>query len=496
MSTLKSYFSKNNTIVSKSSVNTGRNPVTELFYGKEPINSCKWTGGSGDTCGGRTGFTLDNIGRFSRFLFDLNLTDLTKKVNIGCINLSGGTGATHTVKMTNTSSFDKNLLNDKLVDGKRRASSFTLLLFRVSGTTDWSEGVGYDYTKEAFMFEPEFDEPNSERPSNWYSATTLAPWTNQGVYDNSISSTYTLVGTQNFDQGDENININMTDEINTRLTATSTNTKFTYGVSFTGTLENLTGLSESYSVGFFTRHTQTFYEPYVETQYDDYIADDRDQFYLNKSNRLFLYTNTNGIPTNTDSLPQVTIYDCDDAVYSSMTATNLTCGVYYVDFSVSPGNYGTPSQFTDQWSSLTIGGNSLDNITNEFTVLDADDYYQIGPEDQVPKDYGYSVDGLKMDEKITAGDTRKVFISVRVPYTVNEHVVVDGIKYRIYVKQGTTEVETHPWANVNRTYNHNYFLLNTEDMIPNEYFVDIKVTSNQEVNIYRRITKFQIVNQI
>ena len=54
----------------------------------------------------RTGFTADNIGRFSRFLFDLNLDDLTNKVNSGCINLSGGTGSTHTLRMTNTSSFD------------------------------------------------------------------------------------------------------------------------------------------------------------------------------------------------------------------------------------------------------------------------------------------------------------------------------------------------------------------------------------------------------
>jgi hypothetical protein len=30
---IKTYFDKNNTIVSNSNVNTGLNPVTELFYG-------------------------------------------------------------------------------------------------------------------------------------------------------------------------------------------------------------------------------------------------------------------------------------------------------------------------------------------------------------------------------------------------------------------------------------------------------------------------------
>ena len=495
MSIFKSYFSKNNTIVAKDSVNTARNPITELFYGKEPKTSCKYTGVSADTCGGRTGYTTDNSGRFSRFIFDLNLDDVISKVNSGCINLSGGTGATHTLKMTNTSLFDKTLLNDKLIDGKRRASSFTLLLFRSSGLT-WDEGVGYDYQEYSGTFAPEYDESYGIRPSNWYSATTLTPWTYQGVYNNTNNATFTVVNSQTFDQGNENISMDITNEINDRLSGGTPNTGITYGIAYTGTLENLTGLTETYNVGFFTRHTQTFYEPYLETRYDDYIGDDRERFYHNKTNRLFLYTNTNGNPTNLDNLPQVTIYDCDEVVYSSMTATNLTCGVYYVEFAVTGSTYGTPSIFTDTWSSMVVNSKTLTNISNEFTLLDADDYYQIGPEDQIPKDYGYSIDGIKMDEKLVAGETRKVFVSVRVPYTVNQSVIVDGIKYRMYVRQGNTEVETIPWENVNRTYNHNYFLLNTEDMIPNEYYIDIKVTSNQEVNIYRDIIKFQVVSRL
>ena len=114
----------------------------------------------------------------------------------------------------------------------------------------------------------------------------------------------------------------------------------------------------------------------------------------------------------------------------------------------------------------------------------------------IPKEYGYSVDGIKQDEKIAKGETRKVFVSVRVPYTVNQTVAIDGIEYRLYVAQGTTEVETQPWSKVNRTFNNNYFIINADDMIPNQYYIDIKVTSNQKVNIYKRITKFQVVNQL
>ena len=174
-------------------------------------------------------------------------------------------------------------------------------------------------------------------------------------------------------------------------------------------------------MGVFHKTHTNFFRTLSRTRYDDYIADDRERFYLDKTNRLFLYTNTQGNPTNLDSLPQVTIYDCDDAVYSSMTATNLTCGVYYVEFAVTGETYGTPSIFTDTWSSLVVNGNSLDNISNEFTLLAADELLSNRvPNHHIPKDYGFSIDGIKLNEKLVAGETRKVFVSVRIPYTVNQ----------------------------------------------------------------------------
>ena len=39
MSIHKSYFTKNNTILSDSPVNTAKNPVTELYYGDSGTNA-------------------------------------------------------------------------------------------------------------------------------------------------------------------------------------------------------------------------------------------------------------------------------------------------------------------------------------------------------------------------------------------------------------------------------------------------------------------------
>ena len=43
---------------------------------------------------------------------------------------------------------------------------------------------------------------------------------------------------------------------------------------------------------------------------------------------------------------------------------------------------------------------------------------------------------------------------------------------------------------------HNYLLIDTGWMIPNEYYLDIKATSNQQVDTYRKAIKFQIINQL
>ena len=60
MSIINSYFSKNNTLISNSFTNTGRNPVMELFYGNVA--------------------TTQYPNNYSRFIFDLDLTLLKQLI--------------------------------------------------------------------------------------------------------------------------------------------------------------------------------------------------------------------------------------------------------------------------------------------------------------------------------------------------------------------------------------------------------------------------------
>lgn len=508
MSLHKSYFSKNNTLLSNSHTNTAKNPVTEIYYGGQNSRyTCVPTNFTGDTCLNEqgktvTGFTRTRVNNsFSRFLFDLNLSDLIEKYEDKTINLAGGclnSAATHTLRMVNTSTFDKELLNTTTSKGNKRATSFELVLVKLTGATTastWSEGVGYDYVDASSEFDGLDEKAFSERPSNWYYESTLDKWTCNGAYDwySSDCVNPTIIARQSFDNGNENVEMDMTLVINEILTANTSS--IGYAIGFVKELEILTGLTESYSTGFFTKYTQTFYEPYLETNYDDFIDDSRNHFYEGKNNCLYLYVNAGGVPVNLDSLPTVTIYDSSTTLLHTLQASQVTKGVYCVCFSIPCDTYSTPCIFTDRWSGLIIDGNCQIDVNNKFTLKANSQYFEIGTQVGLPKHYGYSVSGIKRDEKIVNGDIRKVIVSARKEYTTEVPQPISNIQYRLYVKQGTTEVETHPWTKVNLANNQNYFLIDTGDMIPNEYYLDIQAISNLEVNTYYQTLKFQVVNQ-
>jgi hypothetical protein len=460
MSINNSYFSKNNTIISNSLTNTGRNPVTELFYGS--LATSQYPNG------------------YSRFIFDLDLTLLQEKVSDGTISSTCTDVMTHTLRMVNTSTFSLETLNTSTSQGRLRATSFDLVLFRIPNNQMWDEGVGYDFADLIYEYSNS-DKNFSIRPSNWIQTTTLSGWTEQGIYNNRNTGTVpysalTIVDTQHFQFGNENISFDMTTEINNILNGSLTGVTG-WGIAYLPQIENLTGLTTNYEVQFFTRHTQTFYEPFLETNYNDIIEDNRNMFSLGKVNKLYLYLYEDGNPISLDSLPSVSISDAN----------------YEVTIPPLIG-YQTPCSFYDVWSDLTLNGFSLPDVTNSFVVYPLKKSIQIGTTTQDPKVYGFDYYGIKQDEKIYNTDIRKVGVVVKQAYTTQKLLPNVDAYYRVYVREGQTEVQVQDWTKINKTPNEYYFMFDTRDKIPNEYYIDLKVTSSGEINTYKKQIKFQIVN--
>ena len=287
----------------------------------------------------------------------------------------------------------------------------------------------------------------------------------------------------------------MTAEINGVLNGSIPNVSG-WGIAYKPQVENLTGLTDNYEVQFFTRHTQTFYEPYLETSYNDLIEDDRNQFTLGKVNKLYLYLFDNGNPINLDYPPKVDILDMMGDVIpglSGLTTCQRTRGVYEVVIPPLMG-YQTPCTFSDKWYNLSYNNFPLPQVLNDFTLQPFKNAIQIGVVSANPLLYGFDFYGLKQNEQIVNTDTRKVGVIIKQAYTTQNLLLNVDASYRIYVKEGTTEVQVQGWTKINRTPNEYYFIFDTRDKIPNEYFIDIQVISSGEINTYKRQIKFQVVN--
>ena len=72
---------------------------------------------------------------------------------------------------------------------------------------------------------------------------------------------------------------------------------------------------------------------------------------------------------------------------------------------------------------------------------------------------------------------------------------LDAQLKRFYVKEGTTEVQVQDWTPINRTPNEYYFIFDTRDKIPNQYYVDIQVNTSGEKDTYKKQLTFNIVNK-
>ena len=617
MSTHRSYFSKNNTIINDKFVNTGRNPITDIYFGS----------------------SLDSISSpgYTRFIFDLDLNPLFNKISDGVITTDCVNNMTHILTMTNTIRFDEDLLNTYNSDERRRSSSFDLILFRIPQTCNnfsptptptptltptptsttvtptptpttatptptptttstptptptktptptttttptptttntptptptnatptptptptrtpttptptptttptsvtptptptltrtptptptqqciphpqyWDEGVGYDINDTklgidtpagiAIYSQPQIDNNFSKRPSNWYQTDNFNLWSEPGMYSNTNTSSFVnfndlhIVDVQHFDKGNEDINFDMTNEINGIINGSITGVTG-WGIAYRPEFELITGLTSNYSVSFFTRHTQTFYEPFLLTTYNDLIKDDRNLFVERTPNKLFLFAYVDGDLVTLDENPIVNILDPNgDPIpsLSGLTTCSRTKGIYEVSIPSMSG-YSTPCQFTDVWSNIIYNGIELPSVENEFTLRPYKNRIMIGSESREPEIFGFDFYGIKQDEKILNTDIRKVGVSIKKAYTTKQLLQNINAFYRVYVREGNTEVQVQDWTSINRTPNEYYFIFDTTDKIPNEYYIDIKVNISGITDTYKKTIKFLIVNK-
>jgi archaellin len=465
MSRFRSYFSKNNTLIEDNRTNNSQNPVSEISYG-----------------------TLEN--RVSRFIFDIDLQPLVDKLNSGVLNPD--LIKSHKLNLTNTIRIIPELVGSRYADCEtQRAASFTLELFNIE--EDWDEGNGYDfvYIDEQFPSIP-------KQASNWFERKTSIEWSVEGA----VTSGTTILDSLDFQDGSENFVTDITDYINSRIFASGvtgfTGTTFGLGIKFTDDLESGTTLQRQ-AVAFHVKDSPTFYEPYVETIVEDLIEDDREYFYMNKENDLYLYANAGGNSVDV-TVNSVTINDYqgnEATVISGDSIQEVRSGVYKVTYSTSTELYPDQVIFNDIWN-VTRNGRTKD-VVQQFYLINEDQYLNFDLSRRVNFDnYFFNVIGVNNGEIIKAGDTRRVVVDVRELYPDQNNNLPLNLEYRLFVKQDVDHhIDVIPFTKLDRTIAGYEFLLDTSWLIPQDYYLEVKISDSGVYNvkkpIYFTVTSTEIV---
>ena len=84
----------------------------------------------------------------------------------------------------------------------------------------------------------------------------------------------------------------------------------------------------------------------------------------------------------------------------------------------------------------------------------------------------------------------------RKEYESEKMYLVDSAEYRLYVKDGNREVDVIDYHPIEKTFLNNYFLVFGGDLIPNTYYVDIKVKLGREIKYFRKALTFKVVSNV
>ncbi len=465
------FISKSNTIIKDSVASVGLNPILELNYGKMLTR----------------GLIYFDHTKVQKMVEDKIYPDISK--------------LRHVLKMKNAGSIDDKHINRIYLDSngdyyKQRTSSFDLIYFLIPN--DWDEGKGFDYKQDLNLRN---HRAYSWRGCNWYQYQTYCKWENEGIYSTDKLSkeldlftskngnqSNIIIGYQHFDKGNESIEFDITETFNKFITGELCN--YGIGIAFSPQYENKNTELTQY-VGFFTSHTHSFFEPYVETTYNETIEDDRADFYLDKSNKLYFYSIVGGKYANLDEFPTCMIND------TSYEVKQATKGVYYIDIEVPSSSYEDNTMLYDVWSNIKYKGKSFPNVELEFVTKSSNDYYQFGiPSSKQETELIPTLYGIKYKEVIKRGDIRKINVDCRIPYTTDQDRNNNYIEYRLYILSGEKQIDVIDWQKVEKGYNENYFFINTNELLPSRYYIDIRINVNMELFNYQKVLEFDIADNI
>lgn len=295
-----------------------------------------------------------------------------------------------------------------------------------------------------------------------------------------------VIAKQHFDVGCENISVDITDTFNKFITGKLDNHGI--AVAFAPKFEYNDSQNENY-VGLLTNRTNSFFEPYVETIYNDSIKDDRQNFVLGRMNRLYLYANIGGDLVNLDQLPTCSV---DGTEFEVKQASK---GAYYIEITLPQDAFSAPTMLYDKWDNIVYHGENLNPVEMEFTTRPSQSFFQLGYNMPDKAAFTPTCYGINDSEHIKRGDLRKVCFLFKKDYAKNTGVLIDDVEVRLYIMDGTAQVTVIPYIKANRAFTDTYVMIDTSMLLPNTYYMDVRVKYGMEMIENHDVIHFTIVDE-
>jgi hypothetical protein len=220
---------------------------------------------------------------------------------------------------------------------------------------------------------------------------------------------------------------------------------------------------------------------------------------------LYLYCTIGEHLEDLDKAPVVTITNGEDEVVKGkdgmpmeeIEAKKFSKGIYYIDITIPKSHFEADTMLYDTWDGIMYQGEELDAVELDFTLKDTPNYFNIGnslESDNIT--YNPSINGIKEKEQIKRGDIRKLTIYGKPSYTNNTYELLDSMDIRLYVKDGTREIDVIEWDRVNKAFTNNYYVIDTNILIPNRYYVDVRIKYGMNSIIHHDVLSFDIVDDL
>ena len=150
----------------------------------------------------------------------------------------------------------------------------------------------------------------------------------------------------------------------------------------------------------------------------------------------------------------------------------------------------------DVWGNIIYQGTKYDDIELDFVLKSHSIFFNVGNTIESGNKLIPTVYGIKENERIQRGDVRKLVIKPIVEYGKNLCELVDDMEIRLYIKDGTRELDVIKFDKVNKTFNENYYVIDTNMLLPQRYYVDIKFNYNLEMITHHNVLCFEITDNL